>query len=151
MQTASSPQLAIVDASVAARWFLLDENLVPEARRVVDDLRADHIALIVPGHFQIEVGNAIRNALRSDRLTVDAARTAMMTLAALPAQVVPLDSLIVSGFDAALRYDCALYDALYIALSDQLGCPFVHADRRLHNTLAGRFPREVWIEDYVAR
>jgi predicted nucleic acid-binding protein len=151
MQTASSPPLAVIDASVAARWFLLDENLVPESQRVVDDLRADRIALIVPGHFQIEVGNAIRNALRSHRLTLDAARTAMATLTALPTQAVHLDSLIAAGFDVALHYDCALYDALYLALADQAACPFVHADRRLHNTLAGRFPREMWIEDYAAR
>lgn len=150
MQPASSPRLVVADASVAARWFLLDEDLILESQRVVNDLRADRIALVVPGHFQIEVGNAIRNALRSHRLTLDAARTAMKALAGLPMQSVSLDSLIASGFESALRYDCALYDALYIALADQLGCPFVHADRRLHNTLAGRFPREVWIEGYIA-
>lgn len=42
-----------------------------------------------------------------------------------------------------------MYDALYLALAEQIGCPFVHADRRLHNTLAGRFPHELWIENYA--
>lgn len=52
------------------------------------------------------------------------------------------------GFEFALRFDCAFYDALNLALADQAECPFVHADRRLRNTLNGRFARELWIEDY---
>jgi predicted nucleic acid-binding protein len=118
---------------------------------VRDDLVVDRIAVMVPAHFHVEVGNAIRNALRPRRLTVDAARTALATLAALPIQTIPLADLLAPGFEAALHYDCALYDALYLALADQAGCPFIHADRRLHNTLAGRFPRELWMEDYDTR
>jgi predicted nucleic acid-binding protein len=139
----------VVDASVAARWFLLDENLVAESHRVLEDVQADTIAMIEPGHFQIEVGNAVRNALRSKRLIDDSARRALAILAALPAYMVPLDTLLASGFDTALRFDCALYDGLYLALAEQLDCPFIHADRRLRNALRGRFAQEVWIREYA--
>jgi predicted nucleic acid-binding protein len=43
---------------------------------------------------------------------------------------------------------CSYRDAGYLALADLLGCPFVHADDKLRDKLAGRFPHEVWIEDY---
>lgn len=151
MQRPSSQQPVVVDASVAVKWYLHDEDLWQQSRTVREDLAADPIAVVVPGHFQIEVGNAVRNALRPRRLTLDAARLALATVDALPVQAVPLADLIIAGFEAALHFNCALYDALYLALADQIGCAFVHADRRLHNTLGGRFPRELWIEDYAAR
>jgi predicted nucleic acid-binding protein len=140
----------VVDASVAARWFLLDENLVAESHRVLEDVQDDRIAMIEPGHFQIEVGNAVRNALRSNRLIDDSARQALAILRTLPAHMVPLETLLTSGFDTALRFDCALYDGLYLTLAEQLDCPFVHADQRLRNALRGRFPRELWIGEYAA-
>jgi predicted nucleic acid-binding protein len=46
------------------------------------------------------------------------------------------------------RYDCSYYDGLYLALAEAARCPFVYADQRLRNTLAGRCPRAMWIEDY---
>lgn len=55
--------------------------------------------------------------------------------------------LIVRGWDAALHYGCALYDGLYIALSEMMDAALVHADRRLRNTLNQGFSLELWIED----
>lgn len=144
---ASSQRIVVLDASVAVKWYLQDEDFSAEAATIRDDLAAARIT-VVPDHFRVEVGNAIRNALRPNRLTVATARQAMTTLATLPIYPVPLDDLIVPGIDAAVHHDCTLYDALYLSLADRLSCPFVHADRRLHNTLAGRFEREFWIEDY---
>lgn len=145
---ASNQRIIVLDASVAVKWYLQDEDLSADAATIRDDLAAARITVVVPDHFRVEVGNAIRNALRPNRLTVETARRAMTTLATLPVYPVPLDDLIVPAFDAAVHYDCALYDALYLSLAERLSCSFVHADRRLHNTLAGRLAHEVWVEDY---
>ena len=149
MQSHDSPRLLVVDASVAVKWFLQDEDLTSQSLKVLDDLDADRVAPIASSHFGAEVSNAIRNALRPGRLTSESARTSLTTLLALSIETVPSSDLIAAAFEAALRFDCAMYDALYLALAEQIGCPFVHADRRLHNTLAGRFPHELWIENYA--
>lgn len=47
----------------------------------------------------------------------------------------------------AHRYGCALYDALYLALAQQLGLPFVTADAKLYRLIRAR-PEVVWIGDY---
>ncbi len=142
--------LLVVDASVAVKWYLQDEDLAQESQVVRGDLMNGRIEVIVPEHFRLEASNAIRNALRPRRLSIERARTAFETVASLPVQSIPLLDLIEAGFESALSYDCALYDALYLTLAEQIGCPLIHADRRLRNTLAGRFPRELWIEDYAA-
>ena len=65
---------------------------------------------------------------------------------------------VVSVFDAsrlmdeaieiALRYQRSAYDALYVALALQEGCPLVTADRRLYDAVAVELPGVVlWIED----
>lgn len=150
MRTASSPERIVIDASVSVKWYLRNEDLASESSVLLDDFDADRVSLVAPGHFPIEVGNALRNAVRPGRLTVPSAHQALATFTALAIRIVPLDELLILGFQVALRYDCALYDALYLALADELGCPFVHADRRLRNTLASRFEHELWIEDYAA-
>jgi len=45
------------------------------------------------------------------------------------------------------QYDCALYDALYLALAQQLALPFVTADRRLYERIR-HLSYAVWIGDY---
>ena len=44
--------------------------------------------------------------------------------------------------------DKTIYDGVYLALSELTGTPFRHADHRLRNTMANRFPLAHWIEDY---
>lgn len=149
--TASSPRLVVLDASIAVKWYLLDEEYAQEAAILFDRLSDGDIAVIVPSHFQAEVSNAVRNAVRGRRSTIQDARNALANLLSLNISSIPMDELLLDGLEYALRYDCAFYDALYLSLADQIGCPFVHADGRLHNTLAGRFPRELWIGDYVTR
>ena len=48
------------------------------------------------------------------------------------------------------RYGCSYHDAGYLALADLLGCPFVHADEKLRDKLAGGFLHEDWAGDYRA-
>jgi predicted nucleic acid-binding protein len=149
MQTGRSQARLVVDASIGVKWYLNDEEYAALARDLIDEFVAERIQLIQPSHFRIEVMNAIRNALRRQRLTVEDGRAALADLAALPFQTVPVDDLLAAGFESALKYCCALYDGLYLALAEQAACTLLHADLKLHNTLAGRFPHELWIDDFV--
>lgn len=149
MQPNANPRRLVVDASIAAKWYLDDEEYSDEARMVLEDFGANRIALVAPAHLYIETANAIRNALRSQRLAPDAGRASLTSLIALSIPAIALSELLLPGFEAALRYGCALYDGLYLALAEHIESPLVHADRRLHHTLAGRFPYELWIGDYV--
>ena len=147
--TVSSARLVVLDASIAVKWYLLDEEHAQEAAVIFDRMSDGDIEVIVPSHFHAEVSNAVRNAVRGRRSTVDDARDALKNFRALMIPSIPLEEILINGLEYALRFDCAFYDALYLTLAEQIGCPFVHADRRLHNTLAGRFPHELWIEDYA--
>lgn len=150
MQPRISANRVVVDASVAIKWYLDDEEHVDEARAVLAAYVANEIAFLAPDHIRYEVPNAILVAARRRRIDPATAKLAVSNFLVTRMAMAGSYSLLNDAYDYAMRYECAFYDALYLALADQWDCPFVHADRRLHNTLAGRFLREVWIEDYEA-
>lgn len=94
--------------------------------------------------------NALKSGVIKKRVSEVDARAAMEDFLALPIPTVSGVTLFRNAFDIALTYDCAFYDALYIALADSEQCTLIHADGKLRNSLGGSFPHELWIEDYTA-
>jgi len=43
--------------------------------------------------------------------------------------------------------DCAIYDALYLALAQRLGSPFITADYKLYRSVR-HLPEVIWIAQY---
>lgn len=139
----------VVDASVVTKWYLNDEDHVFHATVIAREFADNRIRLLAPDHIRYETVNAILNASRRGRFDPLSAMNAVSGFLGLKIQTVSDDRLLIRAFESATRYGCAFYDALYLALADEAQCAFVHADRRLHSTLGGRFERELWIEDYV--
>jgi len=150
MESSSVPR-CVVDASVATKWHLRDEDDVASADALLTEFEYGRIELIAPLQIRYEVPNAIRVALRTGRLTVDQARTAIDQFLGLNLTFIDENALIQAAFDLSVTVGCSLYDGLYLALAEEIGCPFVYADRRLFNVLGGRFRLAVWINDFVQR
>ena len=140
----------ILDASIAMMWMFVDEDHVAEARAILRDFQRGDFSLLAPDHLYHEVINALRTGIRMRRITADDARAAVQDFLALSIPTVSGSSLYTNAFEYALRFDCAYYDGLYLVLAENENCPIIHADRRLRNTLDGRFPRELWIQDYTS-
>lgn len=143
--------LYVVDASVAAKWHLPDEPDAHLAVALLADFREGRTALVAPGQLRFEVPSAIRNALRTNRLTSPEGRAAISTFLAWQIPTVDNGELIEAGYDQALRFGCSLYDGLYLALAEFVDCPLVFADLRLRHAIGSRFPRALWLTDYVPR
>jgi len=140
----------VVDASVAVSWLLRlpDETYGAEAERLVADHAADHVRLVGPPHLSTEVGSALLKAVRRGRITPERGRTLVDAFHRLRVRELPAQPIALAARDLAQRYGCSYHDAGYLALDVLLGCPFVHADEKLRDKLAGGFPHEVWIADY---
>jgi predicted nucleic acid-binding protein len=137
----------VVDASIAIKWLMDDEDHTSEARTILYRYQQDLIRLIAPDHFMDEVLNAIRTAVRVGRLSVDDARGAIDDFLNLSIVTIAGGGLYIHGFEIALSYGGAFYDGLYLALAERTGWPLIHADRRFHNVLTGRFAGELRIDD----
>lgn len=117
----------VVDASIAAAWFLPDEQ-----SSAADDLMASlHGAPgLVPSLFWFETRNLFLMAERRGRLKPGEAALSMRQLRSLPLQDEGAggDPLVLA---LAARHALSGYDASYLALAVQLILPFATTDKRL--------------------
>jgi predicted nucleic acid-binding protein len=143
-------RLAVVDASVVVRWFRPEAS--PYARPIAslrDRVVAGSTLVAAPLHLAYEVPSVFAKAVHRREQSIEDAQAQFALFSRFCSEIRLLRSRQVD--EHALRLSahlrCSFYDGLYLALAEELECPFVHADARLRNAIAGRSPRELWIED----
>ena len=130
----------VLDASVAAKWFIPDsEDLTAEASHLLANYADDRLGFSVPDLFWPEVGNVVLKAARQRRISVQDAQDAIATLKLQEFRTHASDLLIEPAMAIALSTNCTAYDGIYVALAVMLDHTLITADKRLVNALQGRF------------
>jgi predicted nucleic acid-binding protein len=131
----------VLDASVAAKWYLpRGENLVDESVRLLNDYTSDLTRLAVPDLFWPEMGSIFWKAVRNKRMSGQSADEALQSLSELQLPTFPSYPLLRDAYRIATRFQCTVYDCIYVALAVASERPLVTADERLANALAAHFP-----------
>jgi predicted nucleic acid-binding protein len=132
----------ILDASVAAKWFLPEsqEEFADRARIILDRFSSRECQLAVPDVFWAEMGNLLARAVRFQRITADRGKEALAKLIATDITTVPSRPLLAHAMSIALNFQRPFYDCEYVALAIESGTPLLTADERLVNALGARFP-----------
>lgn len=118
--------IVVVDASVAAMWFLPEEHS-PNAALLLDS----EYDLAAPDFLYLEVASALLKATRRGGLAVGEAAEALQLLAASAIRTFPATEQIDDAFHTAERHGGSLYDATYIAGARSLAAPIVTNDAQL--------------------
>ncbi|MHB8574910.1 MAG: type II toxin-antitoxin system VapC family toxin [Dehalococcoidia bacterium] len=128
---------AVLDASVASKWYLPDERDIEQARQALDAFDHGHVAFIAPQHIEYEVVSAITVASRgaAKRITDAEAELSIARFLALGIPTVADDDLLMAAHLVARQTGCAFYDGLYVALAQRLGLPLLTADWKLYQNL----------------
>ncbi len=139
----------MVDASVAAKWHLADEEYADKATLILTRFAQGQVELLAPDHIRYEVPSAITVATqgRKPRITQEQGKEAIEEFLALGLKTVSDGELIFLAYLLVHQYNCAFYDALYLALAQRLTFPFVTADRKLYQRVR-HLPYVHWIGDY---
>ena len=132
----------VIDASVAAKWFLpaAGEPLTAEALELLKRYAAGQVRFLVPDLFWAELGNVLWKAVRLKRLSHRSAEAALRAAQDRNFPTVSCHSLLEAAFAIATTFDSTVYDALYVALALQSKSQLVTADERLANALAAHLP-----------
>lgn len=138
----------ILDASVAVKWHLRDEQFTTESMAVLQDFQSGRIDLLAPEHIRYEVSSGIRNAIRTQRLSPQQAQTEVAAFLAWRVPTTNSDELILGGLAQSLRFGCSFYDGLYVALAEAAQCPLLYADGHMRNVIERRFAPALWIGNY---
>jgi predicted nucleic acid-binding protein len=137
----------VVDSSVVAKWVLREHD-TPLAQQMFADVRSRGDRLIVLDLAIIEVAQAIWKQFHRRILFVDEARQLMGFLLSIPLQVEPALPRLPRGTEIAQAYGRSVYDALFIALAEEMNLPGVTADEPLQKAVGGDFPAILLLRDW---
>jgi predicted nucleic acid-binding protein len=118
----------VVDASVLAKWFMQEED-----RDIALGLRELHLSgrstIFVLELTFLEILNAVRY---SSKAKEEDGAEALSVLEKLYLRIQPIDFQLLHRANAiAWSYRITVYDALYVALAEQIGYPLIAADEVL--------------------
>lgn len=138
----------VVDASVAAKWFLPDEEDVAQANSLLTQLARGSLILLAPDILWPEVSSAITVATlgRVSRLTMAAGERQISRCLNTDLDIYPSRDFMIAAFRLVHVHSCAIYDALYLALADHFDIPFITADRRFFQRVR-HLPKVIWLGD----
>jgi predicted nucleic acid-binding protein len=140
----------IIDASVAAKWFLppSGEPLADEALQLFAGYADGRFRLAVPDLFWAECANILWKAVRQGRCSRKTAEEAILALKIRNLPTTSSLALIEDAFSIAATFERTVHDSLYVALAIRLRANLITADERLANSLAAYLPVK-WLGSVV--
>ena len=139
----------ILDASVAAKWFLKGEKYESEGLRLRQDYEAGKVDLRAPSLILCEVCNAIWK--RKDIVHESASKLAEAASNYLGSITVSLTHQSYRAIVSNARiWDVTVYDSSYATMSEELKRPLITADDDLRKRLWEASIPVIFLADYKA-
>ena len=125
-----APDRVVVDASVALKWLVDEEDSESALALQASDM-------IAPALLRLEVGNTLRTLTARQQVPADRARDLFAFFQTAPVAIVdPDDALEGRALDLALSLGHPICDCLYLALAERTHRTLVTADRRFLRRIA---------------
>lgn len=135
----------VVDTSVVVKYFLVEED-TDKATAILTAFVHQDMSLYMPDLLLAEFANVLWK--RRTSLTLENAASHIQDLIALDITVVSTKNIIQRAHTIACTTGRTVYDALYIALAEQIGCDMVTADEWLYNAVHKQFPWVKWLREF---
>ncbi len=138
----------VVDASVALKWALDDEDHVQQAVALRDAaLREGRFRMLAPSLWAYEIANGLVVAARRGRIDAATGEAALRYILALGVRLV--DPRPVDVYREAERWHLSAYDAAYLALARAVEGVVWTGDRRFYQALRSRTSLVRWIGEFA--
>ncbi len=125
----------VVDASVVLKLYLRDEQYTANADLLFSRFQQGEINLVAPRFITYEVPASIEWAVLRGRPAKETWQAALMSFESLGLTIVDDSDAKYETIRLAIDYTCRYYDALYLLLAEDLGCPFITDDEKLWRPL----------------
>jgi len=124
-------EVAVVDASVTIQLFV-EEADSPKAHQLFLRLAEPNpLVLFAPDLMYIECANILWKYSQRFGYDPKRAQENLDDLAKLEIETVPTYDLFIPAYRLAQRLGITAYDACYVVLAQELGCPLITADQQL--------------------
>lgn len=130
--------VCVVDASVVVNRIVVTQDMAAEAQSLFARLDDDPPPrMLAPDLIYAECANALWKYVRFARVDPSVAAAHLRYVYQMPIQVLSTPLLVERALALAVSYGVNAYDACYVALAENAGCPLVTADQPLVRRLAG--------------
>ena len=143
-----SGKRVVIDASVALKWRLRDEEATSQADALLDDFLAGKLELLTPTLFDYEIANALRVAVTRQRLNEQDAAAALVDFAQYAIIRCDFSGLSSRTFQLSGQHQRSAYDSAYMALAQAQGVWSFTEDKRLFNAVGHSLAWVRWLGDY---
>ncbi len=124
----------VVDASVGIKQFI-PNPLLGKTKQLFANLSYLTIEIYVPDLFYVESANTLWKYIRAEQLTPTQVQEYLSVLKMYPLQVVSTVELMETAVNIAVYQNISVYDATYVALSENVEAPLLTLDKKLLNSL----------------
>ena len=142
---ADRSRLVVVDASVALKWHLRDEDLTKQADALLEAFERNLVDLAAPSLIEYEIVNALRSAVLKRRLSMEEARSVLRRHQKIGIKLYSFSPYTLGSLDLSAKAGCSVYDASYAVLANSLGVDLMTGDLRLVNRLMEHVTHVRWI------
>lgn len=133
---------AVVDSSVILKWFRPDEPHAAQALAIRQAYLDERLEIVIPELAVCEVANVLRYRASE--------ATAVQSVETLFDFRIPICRLehhtLQQAMKAAFRYNITVYDAIFLAVAEELHLQIVTADRPFYSAIES-VPRVFFLSD----
>jgi predicted nucleic acid-binding protein len=137
----------VIDSCVVAKWVLPEADS-KQAMRLFHNTVGRGERLVVLDVALVEAANAVWKKSHRRLISLEEARRYLGELLEMPIQTRAANTLLATAMDIAVKYDCSIYDALFVALANDLRLPGITADEPLVRVVHTDFPNIVLLRDW---
>ncbi|MBI5194582.1 MAG: type II toxin-antitoxin system VapC family toxin [Nitrospirae bacterium] len=142
--------IAVIDASVAIKWFFTEEDGEPytaEAYSLLSRIVSGNLKAIVPVLFFSECANVLWKACRLRGFPNEAATEALNNLLLINLEVFNDKEFIDIALKLSIKHNRPVYDCLYLAIAEVSSLDLITADEKFYNALKGLYKNIKWIRE----
>jgi len=125
----------VVDANVVAKLYLRDEQYTDKVDLLFSRFERGDLHLTAPRVITYEVPAVIKRGAVRAKAGEETWRAAMHSFESLGLFIIDDSDAKYEAIRLAINYRCFYFDALYLLLAEDLGCPFITADDKLVRAL----------------
>lgn len=137
----------VIDASVALKWYLADEEHSQKALGLLEKYISNELEMLAPSLLEYEVINGLVIAKKRGRIQEDKILMAIDGFISLELKLKNL-SLYYPQVIHYCKVSRSTYDASYLALADQEKIPLITADKDLFNAVKKDLKWIIWLGDF---
>jgi len=138
----------VIDASVALKWFLADEEYGQKALDILDKYVSKEIDILAPSLLEYELINGLLIAKKRGRIKEEKILMAADGFTSLELNLRNISFFYPKVIEYCSQFNRSAYDSSYLALADDERAPFITADRGLYTAVKKDLKWVEWLGDF---